>query len=87
MIRVLFANVDYEAVCLYYNFNKPENWEPIKRLDRIEGGFCISRNYKITNPISSKNKRFYFIHMSLFDGFTSRIFSTMYLVTILFSKR
>jgi hypothetical protein len=40
-VQVLFNEVSYERVCDYYNCHKPQEWKPLKRLERAEGGFCI----------------------------------------------
>ena len=40
-IRVLSPTVNYEEVLTHYNANKPEDEEPLERLDRFEGGFQI----------------------------------------------
>ena len=40
-IRVTMDNISYKNVCDYYNQNKPDDWKPIYKLDRVEGGFCI----------------------------------------------
>lgn len=40
-IQVLFDEISYEPVCDYYNNHKPEEWNPLCRLERAEGGFCI----------------------------------------------
>ena len=40
-IKVFAPTVNYEAVLNYYNANKPEDEEPLERLDRMEGGFQI----------------------------------------------
>lgn len=42
-IRVLPKTIkgDHETICEYYNAHKPEEWMPIEKLDRDEGGFKI----------------------------------------------
>ena len=46
-VQVLFNEVSYERVCGYYNCYKPQEWKPLKRLERAEGGFCIDiKNYQ-----------------------------------------
>jgi len=45
-IQVLFAEVSYDDVCNDYNNHKPDNWNPLQRLERAEGGFSID----ITSP-------------------------------------
>jgi len=40
-IKVTIPTVDYNTVCQYYNDHKPDNTNPIKKLNRAEGGFCI----------------------------------------------
>ena len=46
-IEVLFNEVSYENVCDYYNSHKPDEWNPLSRLDRAEGGFSIDiQNYQ-----------------------------------------
>jgi hypothetical protein len=40
-IKVLVDTIEYQPVLDYYNTNKPENEEPLERLDRAEGGFKI----------------------------------------------
>lgn len=40
-IKVTILTVDYNSICNYYNQHKPSNFNEIKRLDRVEGGFCI----------------------------------------------
>ena len=47
LIEVLFNEVSYEDVCDYYNSHKPDEWNPLSRLDRAEGGFSIDiQNYQ-----------------------------------------
>jgi len=48
-IRVTMDNISYKNVCDYYNQNKPDDWKPIYKLDRVEGGFCIDveKNYHL----------------------------------------
>lgn len=58
MIRVTFSTFDYEPVCSYYNLNKPKNWNPIEKLNRIEGGFCIKRNIENqTGKLRDENEK------------------------------
>ena len=40
-IKVLVDTIKYQPVLDYYNANKPEDEEPLERLDRFEGGFQI----------------------------------------------
>ena len=42
MIQVTFSTIEYEPVCEFYNKNKPSEWSPIERLDRMEGGFSVA---------------------------------------------
>ena len=49
-VQVLFDEILYERVCDHYNSHKPQEWEPLKRLERAEGGFCIDiKNYQVDN--------------------------------------
>tara|TARA_B110000305_G_scaffold106669_2_gene119973 strand:+ start:7208 stop:7510 length:303 start_codon:yes stop_codon:yes gene_type:complete len=41
VIKVSFDYVKYDEVINYYNLNKPNDWLPISKLNRIEGGFQI----------------------------------------------
>ena len=43
-IKVNSHTVYYDTICEYYNKNKSEDWNPLERLDRIEGGFQIKLN-------------------------------------------
>lgn len=45
-IQVKISTVDYDTVCQYYNQHKLSNFNPIKRLNRLEGGFCIDLDTK-----------------------------------------
>ena len=38
----------------YYNQNKPDDWKPIYKLDRVEGGFCIDVE-KFKREVFKKN--------------------------------
>tara|TARA_X000000950_G_C13875976_1_gene644847 strand:- start:17 stop:631 length:615 start_codon:yes stop_codon:yes gene_type:complete len=40
-IIVTFKTFEYEPIIEYYNQNKPPDWNPIEKLNRIEGGFQI----------------------------------------------
>jgi hypothetical protein len=40
-IQVLAPTVNYQSILEHYNSNKPEDEEPLERLDRTEGGFQI----------------------------------------------
>jgi hypothetical protein len=35
------SSLQYSQVIEYYNQNKPNNWNPLEKLDRAEGGFQI----------------------------------------------
>ena len=48
----------YDAVVKQYNKNKPSDWQPLAKLDRIEGGFQIdlrveteTRTYRLFNRL------------------------------------
>ena len=56
-IKVNFDTLSYEDVCAYYNKHKPEDWKPIQRLDRIEGGFMIEMNSKPKHYNENENIR------------------------------
>ena len=57
VIQVLFNEISYEEVCDYYNRHKPNEWSPLQRLERAEGGFCIEiKNHKVDeNDIFTKD--------------------------------
>lgn len=40
-IKVSADTVNYDSVIAHYNANKPEDEEPLERLNRVEGGFQI----------------------------------------------
>lgn len=40
-ITVTFKTFKYEPIIEYYNQNKPPDWNPIEKLNRLEGGFQI----------------------------------------------
>jgi hypothetical protein len=40
-IKVLVDTIKYEPILEHYNANKPDDEEPLERLDRLEGGFKI----------------------------------------------
>lgn len=40
-ITVTFKTFKYEPIIKYYNQNKPPDWNPIEKLNRLEGGFQI----------------------------------------------
>lgn len=48
-IQVSFGTIDYDSVCQYYNKHKNDNWEPLERLDRAEGGFKIKLNNELAD--------------------------------------
>ena len=41
LIKVLVDRIFYTPVLEYYNSHKPDDEEPLKVLDRMEGGFMI----------------------------------------------
>lgn len=55
-ISVTFREIEYDPVCLHYNTHKSTDWNAIRRLDRIEGGFCIDLNHSF-NEDEDANKR------------------------------
>ena len=63
-ITVTFKTFKYEPIIEYYNQNKPPDWNPIEKLNRLEGGFQIkmedfdhNRSLDINNRI--KQVRWY----------------------------
>ena len=65
-IKVAILTVDYNNVCNYYNQHKPSNFKEIKRLDRVEGGFCIDlqiQDNKLDVNESIKQVRWYNQHL------------------------
>jgi hypothetical protein len=56
----------YDKVIAEYNRNKPNNWQPLEKLDRVEGGFQINiPDISIMNDANDRIKQVRWHKMSL----------------------